>query len=170
MTQYIDCSNAEIKKQVLEIIRKLKQGVDIANELNISNLLYNESYVDLLIAVQLGHKYNVDTQGADALEKDGTPTEYKAVKKKDGQYSGSFQFHWLSSEKIQKYDQCKHFYFVWRDDFEIEKIIKVKKEVLMPEIKGKAGKGGSTAGHKSFSCATIEALADKRKAEIVFQK
>ena len=170
MAQYIDCSKEEIRKQVLEIIQKLKEGVDIANELNISNLLYNESYVDLLIAVHLGHKYNLETQGADALEKDGTPTEYKAVKKRHGRYSGSFQFHWLSTEKIQKYDRCKHFYFVWRDEFEVEKIIKVKKETLMAEIKSKAGAGGSTAGHKSFSCATIEALVDDRKAEIVFQK
>lgn len=174
MPNYIDCSNPETKNKVLEIIReiisKLRQGVRLADDMGISNLLYNEAYVDLLIAVCLGHKYNVDTQGADAIDKDGNFVEYKCVVKKNEKYSGSFQFHWLSKEKLVKYKQCKYFYFAWRDEMTIEKIIRCEAKTLLPEIEKKAGKGGSTAGHKSFSCATIEKLVEWKKAEVVYEK
>lgn len=165
---YIDCSIPKNKERILQIISKLKDGVEIANNLQIRNLLYNEGYVDLMIAVCLGHKYNIETQGGDALDAENKPVEYKCIVKKNGVYSGSFQFHWLSKEKISKYNQCAHFYFAWRDGFEIEKIIKVPKDVLMPEIIKKAGPGGSTAGHKSFSPATIEHFVTTGQAEIVY--
>lgn len=165
---YIDCSIPKNKKRILQIISKLKDGVEIANELQIKNLLYNEAYVDLMIAVYLNHKYNIKTQDGDALDREGNPVEYKCIVKKNGAYSGSFQFHWLSKEKIAKYNQCTHFYFAWRDGFEIEKIIKVPKDVLMPEIIKKADLGGSTAGHKSFSPATIEHFVKIGQAKIVY--
>jgi hypothetical protein len=38
-------------------MRELKKGVVISNSLNIPNLLYNERYVDLLIAKKLGHRF-----------------------------------------------------------------------------------------------------------------
>jgi len=165
---YLDCSIPKNKKRILTIISKLKEGVEIAKELRIKNLLYNEAYVDLMIAVYLNHKYNMETQDGDALDTEGNPVEYKCVLKKNGVYSGSFQFHWLSKEKIAKYNQCTHFYFAWRDGFEIEKIIKVPRDVLMPEIIKKAGPGGSTAGHKSFSPATIEHFVTTKQAEVVY--
>lgn len=59
---YLDCSLSKNKKKILQIISRLKEGVEIAKELQIRNLLYNEAYVDLLIAVCLGHKYNLKTQ------------------------------------------------------------------------------------------------------------
>jgi len=165
---YIDCSIPKNKKRILTIISKLKEGVEIAKELRIKNLLYNEAYVDLMIAVYLNHKYNIETQDGDALDTEGNPVEYKCILKKNGVYSGSFQFHWLSKEKIAKYNQCTHFYFAWRDRFEIEKIIKVPKDVLIPEIIKKAGPRGSTAGHKSFGATTIERLVVNGQAEIVY--
>lgn len=170
MANYIDCSNKKNKERIEKIINYLGNSIKIADDVGISNLLYNEAYVDLLIAVCLGHKYNIDTQGEDALDKNNNLVEYKCVVKKNGKYSGSFQFHWLSREKINKYRQCKYFYFVWRDKMKIEKIIRVRAEVLMPEIEKKAGRGGSTAGHKSFSCSVIEKLVDGKNAEIVFKK
>lgn len=169
MPNYIDCSNKNTRKRIIEIINKLRQGVKLADDMGISNLLYNEAYVDLLIAVCLGHKYNIETQGADALDRDGNFAEYKCVVKKEGKYAGSFQFHWLSTEKIVKYRQCKHFYFAWRNGLKIEKIIRVEAKILLPEIERKAGKGGSTAGHKSFSCGQIEKLVREKKAVIVFE-
>ena len=165
---YLDCSIPKNKERILQIISKLKEGVEISKELQIRNLLYNEAYVDLMIAVCLGHKYNIKTQDGDALDAEGNPVEYKCIVKKNGVYSGSFQFHWLSKEKIAKYNQCTHFYFAWRDGFEIEKIINVPRDVLMPEIIKKAGPRGSTAGHKSFSSTTIENLVKTRQAEIVY--
>lgn len=169
MPHYIDCSNKRNKAIIEKIINHLSNSIKIADDIGISNLLYNEAYVDLLIAMYVGHKYNIDTQGEDALDKNNNLVEYKCVTKKNGEYSGSFQFHWLSGEKINKYRQCKYFYFAWRNKMTIEKIIRVRAEILMPEIEKKAGRGGSTAGHKSFSCSAIENLVAQKKAEIVFK-
>jgi len=52
----------------------------------------------------------------------------------------------------------------------IEKIIQVEAKILMPEIEVKAGRSGSTAGHKSFSCGRIEDMVRENKAKIVFEK
>lgn len=114
------------------------------------------------------YKYNIETQGSDALDQHDNPVEYKCIVKKDGAYSGSFQFHWLSAEKIEKYKKCSHFYFAWRDGFTIEKIIKVDRSILMNKILKKAGEGGSTAGHKSFGHKSIEELVKAGQASIVY--
>ncbi|MBI2968962.1 MAG: hypothetical protein HYY40_14265 [Bacteroidetes bacterium] len=168
MTNYIDCSDPAVKRKINNIIKKLRQGVEIGGKMAIKNLLYNEGYVDLLIATCLGHKYNIGTQGADALDKHNNPVEYKCVAKKEDKYTGSFQFHWLSKNKVKKYRKCSHFYFAWRDGFEVEKIIRVKQKVLMNQIIRKKGRKGSTAGHKSFGCKFIEDLVEKKKARIVY--
>jgi hypothetical protein len=90
---YIDCFIPKNKKRILEIISKLKEGVELAKSLQIRNLLYNEAYVDLMIAACLDHKYNIRTQDGDALDREDNPVEYKCIVKKNGVYSGSFQFH-----------------------------------------------------------------------------
>lgn len=165
----IDCSNEQIRLQVDEIIQNLARGVEKANSLDITNLLYNEGYVDLMIASTLKHKYVVDTQGSDAFDEDDNPVEYKCIVKKGNKYSGSFQFHWLSAGKISKYKKCSHFYFAWRDGFVIEKVIRVRSVLLMPLIEAKAGADGSTGGHKSFSAKYIESLVnDVTNAKIVY--
>lgn len=167
---YLDCSLQETRVKVSEIIANLKQGVDIANELHISNLLYNEAYVALMIASALGHKFNIETQGenGDALDNDDNPVEYKFITKKGASYSGSFQFHWLSAEKIARYQLCSHFYFAWRDGFVIDKIIRVSRDVLMPDIIEKAGADGSTDGHKNFGHRQIEDLVGTGQATVVY--
>jgi hypothetical protein len=151
-------------------MRELKKGVVISNSLNIPNLLYNERYVDLLIAKKLGHRFNLETQGADALTGNNRHVEYKSIVKKDRKYKGSFQFHWLSKKKIAKYQKCAYFYCVWRNGFTIEKMIRVPREVLMKQIKKKKGKKGSTAGHKSFGHRQIEKLVANGKAVLVYDK
>jgi hypothetical protein len=166
----IDCSNEDTRLLVEDIIKYLAKGVEIANSLGIRNLLYNEGYVDLMIASALKHKYVVNTQGPDALDEEGNPTEYKCIVKRDNNYSGSFQFHWLSANKISKYKECKYFYFAWRDCFVIEKIIRVKSSFLMPFIEKNAGIDGSIEGHKSFSAKYIEDLVDKdSNASLVYK-
>jgi len=168
---YIDCSTEENRIRVNQIISRLKQGVDLATELEISNLLYNEAYVALMIANTLGHKFNIETQGesGDALDAEDNPVEYKFITKKGDNYSGcSFQFHWLSAEKIARYQLCSHFYFAWRDGFVIEKIVCIERDILMPEIIAKAGADGSTAGHKSFGHARIDKLVVDGYATIVY--
>ena len=74
---YLDCSIPKNKKRILQIISKLKEGVEISKELQIRNLLYNEAYVDLMMAVYLNHKYNIETQDGDALDTEGNSVEYK---------------------------------------------------------------------------------------------
>lgn len=167
---YIDCSKPAVKKKISQIITQLKKGVKVSDTLNISNLLYNERYVDLLIAKCLGHKFNLETQGADAKTKNNRLVEYKCIVKKNEKYTGSFQFHWLSKKKIQKYQKCAYFFCAWRDGFKIEKIIRVDRDVLMKAIKKKKGKKGSTAGHKSFGHRQIEKLLKNKKAKLVYGK
>ena len=168
-TNYLDCSKDNVKRKISRIIRELKKGVKISDTLNISNLLYNEKYVDLLIAKTLGHKFNLHTQGVDALTQNNKHVEYKCIVKKDGKYDGSFQFHWLSKKKIHKYQKCTYFFCAWRNGFKIEKIIRVEREILMRQIRKKKGKKGSTAGHKSFGCIAIEKLVKRGKAKIVYE-
>jgi len=167
---YLDCSDAETKEKIDLVISKLKEGVEIASdEFEISNLLYNESYVSLMIASVLGHQCSITTQGSDAMDENDNPVEYKFVSKREGTYTGlSFQFHWLSTEKIAKYQLCTHFYFAWRNQFEIEKIIRVNRELLMEEIEAKAPVDGSTGGHKSFGVTRIEGMASNGQAVIVY--
>jgi hypothetical protein len=166
---YLDCSDDIIRTKVEEIIQNLSRGINVSNELKIKNLLYYEGYVDLMIAFCLGHKYNIETQGADAIDSDGKLVEYKCIVKKDMGYTGSFQFHWLSKNKISKYSECAHFYFAWRDGFTIEKIIKVETSILMPAIIAKASVDGTTAGHKSFSAQYIENLLECSNASIIYK-
>lgn len=89
---YFDCSIPKNKKRILTIISKLKDGVEIARELRIKNLLYNEAYVDLMIAVYLNHKYNIETQDGDALDTEGNPVEYNVFLKRMGFILGRFNF------------------------------------------------------------------------------
>ncbi|MCF8464849.1 MAG: hypothetical protein K9G41_08410 [Flavobacteriales bacterium] len=167
---YLDCSREETKKVVSEIISKLQEGVEAASkELQIPNLLYNESYVGLIIASILGHKCSITPQGSDALDENDNPVEYKFISRRNEVYTGlSFQFHWLSAEKVVKYQQCTHFYFAWRVGFVVEKIIRVESAILMPEIIAKAGIDGSTKGHKSFGYRRIENLVASRQATVVY--
>ena len=89
---YLDCSIPKNKKRILQIISKLKEGVEISKELQIRNLLYNEAYVDLMIAVCLGHKYNIKTQDGDALDAEDNPVEYNALLKRMGFIPARFNF------------------------------------------------------------------------------
>ncbi|MBM3404402.1 MAG: hypothetical protein FJY10_05880 [Bacteroidetes bacterium] len=168
--QYIDCSIEQNRNRVTEIISKLQEGVEIANELHISNLLYNEAYVALMIANILGHKFNIDTQEVDALDHNNNPVEYKFISRKaiTGYTGRSFQFHWLSVEKVARYNLCSHFYFAWRNGFVIEKIICVSNHAIMQKILANQAPEGSTAGHASFGPRTIERLVPAN-ATIVYQ-
>ncbi|MCU0427455.1 MAG: hypothetical protein MUF71_17710 [Candidatus Kapabacteria bacterium] len=136
-----------------------------------SDVFYNEGYFDLIIAQTLGHEYNPGTQGADAYEYingEKKSTEYKTIKKNENGYKGkSFQFHWLSENKMKKLEQCENFYFVWRDELKIEKVIKVPRSQLWKDLEKQAvpcqGKKATNC-HKSFSAKKIEQLLKDGKA------
>ena len=51
------------------------------------NIFYNEQFIELFIADRVGEKWNKETQGGDAFDSEGNPTEYKPG-------------HWFNSAKF----------------------------------------------------------------------
>ena len=55
-----------MNKTVTKIKSLLKQAQDLAqDELGLENIFYNERFVELMIANELGHEYGNNTQGGD---------------------------------------------------------------------------------------------------------
>jgi hypothetical protein len=115
-----------------------------------SNILYNEGYVELLTSDILGHTWNTDTQGGDAVEPDGTPTEYKAINVRC-KSKGSFQWHWLSDNKIAKLKRTKNMYLIIRSGVEIQEIYRLPTATLLKRLEEKATGSKSIHGHVSLS-------------------
>ena len=143
-------------KIIQEIITHLTDAVSKAKSLGYENILYNERYVELLMANILGHKYDNHTQGGDAIETVNginCPTEYKSIniQGKNGVIKGSFQFHWLSDEKITRYRETKNMYFCIRDGIEILEIYQVHTNVIMPLLESKKSGSDSINGHAGIS-------------------
>jgi len=126
-------------------------------ELNISNLFYNEAFVETFMADKLNHTWNKQTQGGDAFETDGTPTEYKAINTRS-KSKGSFQFHWLSDNCVNKFRNTNNMYFANRDGVTINEIYRVSTDQLLDKIEEKATKSKSTNGHVSFSLNQIKQM------------
>ena len=93
-----------MNKTVTKIKSLLKQAQDLAqDELGLENIFYNERFVELMIANELGHEYGNNTQGGDAWDSvKKKPVEYKAINLRS-KGKGTFQFHWLSENKINQY-------------------------------------------------------------------
>lgn len=155
------------KKAVKQIEDLLLKAEKIANEeLGLVNIFYNERFIELFIAERLGHKYGNDTQGGDAVESDsGKPTEYKAINTRSKSGKGTFQFHWLSDNKIVEYKKTKNMYFAIRDGITILKIYKVSTEKIMPLVDKNATGSKDIGGHAGFSERT---LIDKLGAKLVY--
>ena len=143
----------------------LKQAEKIAEEeLGITNIFYNEAFVEAFIADELGHEWNTKTQGGDAFEPDGTPTEYKAINVR-GKYKGTFQFHWLSENKMEKLRNTKNMYFAIRDGVQLKEVYSVPTEKLIDKIQEKATNSKSTNGHISFTLEQIKKIAVPHKIQ-----
>ena len=152
---------------VSKIEKLLKQAQDIAKkELGLDNIFYNERFIEMFIADKLGHIYGNNTQGGDALEVDtNKPTEYKAINLRNKGKNSSFQFHWLSENKVKKYKQTKNMYFAVRDGVTINEIYQVPTKKIIPLIDSKATGDDSINGHVSFNEKT---LVQKLKAKKVY--
>tara|TARA_R110002050_G_scaffold294725_1_gene452807 strand:- start:83 stop:550 length:468 start_codon:yes stop_codon:yes gene_type:complete len=124
------------------------------DELGVTNIFYNEAFIEAFMADKLNHKWNSDTQGGDAYEQDGTPTEYKAINTRS-KSKGSFQFHWLSDNKSESLKQTNNMYFGIRDGVTVNNIYKVPTSSLIERIEEKCTKSKSTNGHVSFSMNQI---------------
>jgi hypothetical protein len=115
-------------------------------------------YIELIAASKLGHSWSAHTQGGDAFEF-GTnkPTEYKFINERS-KSKGSFQFHWLSNDKMKELEKTENMYFGTRNGVSINKIYKLPTSVILPSIAAKATGSDKTDGHKSFSLANIEKM------------
>ena len=129
----------------------LQQAEAIAkDELGLDNIFYNERFVEMFMAHKLGHSYGNNTQGGDALDANNKPVEYKAINRRS-KGTGTFQFHWLSDNKIKKYAATDNMYFAIRDGVSIEKIYEVPTSRIMPILEAKASGDSSINGHAGFN-------------------
>jgi hypothetical protein len=152
-------------KAIQKIQSLLQEAEQIAkDELDLDNIFYNERFVEMFMANHLGHEYGNNTQGGDALDATETPTEYKAINLRS-KSAGTFQFHWLSENKIKKYGQTNNMYFAIRDGVTIKKIYEVPTETIMPILEGKATGGKSINGHAGFN---EKKLVEQLKAKLVY--
>ncbi len=167
--------------QKMIALRDLKQhiqaAITVGESLGIKNLFYNEGYVDLLTADKLGHVYNHATQGPDGYGKEGEWCEYKTInaKGKDGEgfpfwKGGTFQFHWLSRTKIEKYSQTTKFFFTLRDGADICEVWSLDNKDIFPLLRKKAEEKGTLVegkkkinAHLSFTLEQIKALGARRE-------
>jgi len=157
------------KKTIKKIEDLLLKAEKIANdELGLVNIFYNERFIELFIAERLGHKYGNNTQGGDAIESDtGKPTEYKAINTRNKSGTGTFQFHWLSENKIEEYKKTKNMYFAIRDGITILRIYKVSTKKIMPLVDKNATGSKDISGHAGFSEKT---LIEKLDAKLVYPR
>jgi hypothetical protein len=157
------------KTTVQQIEDLLLKAEKMANkELDLVNIFYNERFIELFIAERLGHKYGNNTQGGDAIESDTEkPTEYKAINTRSKSGKGTFQFHWLSENKIEEYKKTENMYFAIRDGITILKIYKVSTEKIMPLVDKNATGSKDISGHAGFSEST---LIEKLKADLVYER
>jgi hypothetical protein len=152
---------------IKEIYTLVNEADKIAKENGIDNLFYNEMFMELIMASTLGHNYESHTQGGDAIEPEtNAPTEYKLINIRNKSGNGSYQFHWLSNDKMQELSKTKNMYFGLRDGVEIIEVLRLPTSVILPIIEQKATGSDSIHGHKSFAHSTIKKLG----GEIVYKK
>jgi hypothetical protein len=155
-------------ESVKKIEKLLQQAEKIAKEeLDLDNIFYNERFIELFAASKLNHLYGNDTQGGDAFETDiNKPTEYKAINLRNKGKNASFQFHWLSDKKVDKYKQTDNMYFIVRDGVTIQKIYKVKSKEVFPFIDKNSTGSASINGHVGFN---ENKVIDILKGKVIYE-
>ncbi len=149
-----------------KIVEHLLEAEKIASENGVDNLFYNEMFMELIMASKLDHTWESHTQGGDAIENDtNKPTEYKFINTRNKSGSGSYQFHWLSTDKMNELSRTENMYFGLRDGIRIVEVLKLPTNVILPIIAEKATNSDSINGHKSFAHSTIKKLG----GEIVYK-
>ena len=157
-----------MKKSIEKIQSLLEKAQEIAKEdLGLNNIFYNERYIEMFMADKLGHEYGNNTQGGDAIDEEGIPTEYKAINLRNKGKKGTFQFHWLSENKMKKYAQTNKMYFAVRDGVTLLKIYELPTSTLIPLLESKSSGSKSINGHFGFDESK---LINEYKAKLVYQK
>jgi hypothetical protein len=155
-------------ESIKKIEKLLQEAEKIAKEeLELDNIFYNERFIELFAAAKLNHLYGNDTQGGDAFEPDiKKPTEYKAINLRNKGKNASFQFHWLSTKKVNKYKQTDNMYFIVRDGVTIQKIYKVKSKEVFPFIDKNSTGSASINGHVGFN---ENKVIDILKGKVIYE-
>ena len=87
-------------------IDKLKEAVNIVYHVGLDlgdpMIMYNERYLEYLMANILGHTKDEHTQGADAYNERGLPVEYKTINLDSKSGKGYWQWHWNKPSKLAK--------------------------------------------------------------------
>ena len=155
----------EEKNWINQISELLVMADSIARDNNVDNLFYNEMFMELIMADKLGHNWESHTQGGDAIEvASNKPTEYKIINLRNKSGTGSYQFHWLSNDKMRELSKTENMYFAKRDGIEIVEVLKLPTKTILPLIAEKATGSDSIHGHKAFAHSTIK----KMGGEIVY--
>ena len=166
-------SETNNENSVAKISNHLKAAQEIAYTMGVKNLFYNEQYIELIVADLLGHTYNPNTRGTDAYDENGNMVEYKTINRASTRY-GSFQFHWLSKDKLDSYSLAKNIYFVLRNDLIIDEVWKLPMSVILPDlwerytkaevkrlvlnVAAGSNKSKNIDAHKGYSLSTIKEL------------
>ena len=121
-------------------VSKLKEAVKLAYEAGVElgdpMILYNERYIEYLIADKLGHTKDERTQGADAYNQKGLPVEYKCINL-DAKGTGCWQWHWNRPEKLEKLKQLDEIFCATRRGHVIEEIYELPVNVAVEMAESK---------------------------------
>jgi len=143
-----------------KIEKRLEEIQHLSTNLGIDDIFRNKKFIEVLAANKLGHKWNDKPYGADAYEKIGDkefPTEYKSARQ-----NGSFQFHWLSDNKMKKIKECYNVYFIITRGVTILEIYRISTSKIIDLISEKASGSISIQGHKSFHLPQLISLGAER--------
>jgi len=152
------------KKVIKLILEKINEVKDLGRSIGYNNILYNEQYKELELSMLLGHDYN-EGQGEDASINNES-CEYKTMVGE----SGSFQYHWISQPKLEKYRKTPHHYFAVYDKetAKLDRVYYLPVDKVLPQLEEVYQKGENKRGliekdknidaHKSFSLTAIKKL------------
>lgn len=123
----------------------LELSYNIAEELELGNIFYNEGFAEFFLAQDLGHEWNKKTQGPDGFSDEGG-AEYKMRSSPDG----NFQFHWLSEKKMNRMkEEFTWAYFATRNRTHFTEVWRIPMSSLLPTLnESSVPTGGS--GHRSY--------------------
>lgn len=141
---------AKRNKLVAKLRKHIQSAYELAEQLELGNIFYNEGFAEFFLAQDLGHTWNTKTQGPDGFDPIGHPVEYKMRSANDV----SFQFHWLSDEKIARLSETEFVYFATRNQTEFTGIYCIKMKDLMPSLLENR-KTDRSGGHRSYSLNTL---------------
>lgn len=163
--------NLELIKELLTKVEEIK---NIGRKLGYNNILYNEQYKELEISIILGHIYN-EGQGEDAINMFGEGCEYKTMMGE----KGSFQYHWISKDKLEKLRKTPHHYFITysKETGRIDKIYYLSVDKFIKDIEivylnsenkrkiinenSKVKKSKNIDAHKSYTLNKIKSMGAK---------